>query len=324
MFSSPYFRAIKAYISCAHFSISGEPTFLGLGGLTHRFKSLGHDPVLGLLFGTSNILTNTGTFYLDKSKLQKVKESPYGSKFLGTVHVAYKNPALYTGPYISAPASTLIMLKKTIERFKNDPDAVHFALLKAIEHIQSDQKSPEGIPIPFVSAIMGSKEARRWAQEGLDWDHFSKNAIIVGKQIAATVLINFIISSLHKLYLMWGDIKGSENIAKAIHLYVNEKPAELDYVRTKKIIMYSNAIASTVNLAVCVAGGAISSTTGNASLSKEFFSHLDVGGFMVTLYSLFHDGRYILKVKDDFIKATINTDFESKLKDIERGIAVEI
>ena len=308
----------------AHFSISGQPTYLGLGGTTHRFKSVGHDPVLGLLFGTSNILTNTGTFYLDKAKLLKAKENPYANLFLGTVHVGYSNPALYTGPYISAPAATNIMLAKAVERYKNEPDAVHFALLKTIEHIQSDQESPEGIPIPFVSAIMGSKEARRWAHEGLDWDHFSKNAIIVGKQIAATVLINFIISSLHKLYLMWGDIKGADNIIEAVRLYVTEKPAELDYIRTKKIIMYSNAIASTVNLAVCIGGGVISANAGNAELSKEFFSHLDIGGLMVTLFSLFHDGTYILKVKDDFIKSTINTDFDRRMIEIEQGGALEM
>ena len=44
---------------------------------------------------------------------------------------------------------------------------------------------------------------------------------------------------------------------------------------------------------------------------------------MVTIYSLFHDGMYILKVKDDFIKSTINDDFEKRFAEIKRGAPVE-
>ena len=34
---------------------------LGIGGTNHRCKTLGHDPILGWVFGTANILTNTMT-----------------------------------------------------------------------------------------------------------------------------------------------------------------------------------------------------------------------------------------------------------------------
>lgn len=30
-------------------------------GANHRFATLGHDPILGLIFGTANIMTNTIT-----------------------------------------------------------------------------------------------------------------------------------------------------------------------------------------------------------------------------------------------------------------------
>ena len=46
-------------------------------GANHRFSTLGHDPVLGLIFGTSNILTNTIT--LNKKII------------ISTRHVKYNN-----------------------------------------------------------------------------------------------------------------------------------------------------------------------------------------------------------------------------------------
>lgn len=35
----------------------------GLSGTTHRYRTLGHDPILGWIFGTANILTNSLTKY---------------------------------------------------------------------------------------------------------------------------------------------------------------------------------------------------------------------------------------------------------------------
>ena len=39
----------------------GKDLGLGLGGNNHRFKTLGHDPILGWIFGTANIATSTIT-----------------------------------------------------------------------------------------------------------------------------------------------------------------------------------------------------------------------------------------------------------------------
>ena len=45
-------------------------------GANHRFATLGHDPVLGLVFGTSNIMTNSITCVKDTTFLVLVHEFP--------------------------------------------------------------------------------------------------------------------------------------------------------------------------------------------------------------------------------------------------------
>ena len=118
--------------------------------------------------------------------------------------------------------------------------------------------------------------------------------------------------------MIWDDVKDADTLSDAIETYIKTEISDFDKIRTKKVVMYSNLIASTINLAVCIGGGIISAKAGNAELSKEFWSHLDVGGAIVTIATLFKDGRYISKVKDDFIKKAINGDFKKRMEEIEK------
>ena len=59
-------------------------------------------------------------------------------------------------------------------------------------------------------------------------------------------------------------------------------------VRTRKILRYSNEMASSSNLIY-------------VALSKDV-SKLDVGGLAVTLYRLISDGRFISQVKREFLE----------------------
>ena len=68
---------------------------------------------------------------------------------------------------------------------------------------------------------------------------------------------------------------------------------ELYNVRTRKIILYSNMIATTSD----VIQTAIRSYAGDENAIKNF----DLGGFLVTVYRLITDTKYILKIKEEFI-----------------------
>lgn len=287
-----------------YFNHGNRETGLGLDGDNHRFKSVGHDPLLGLAFGTANIMTNTATFYVDR-------------KVMASYHVKYEDMYHYKKPYIYSLASTNLMFKKVYDRAKRDPGALRDAFVKEIDHINSDKASVAGIPLPFLAYILGDEKARELALEGFDLNSFLVNAKVIAEQAAVSILINAIITWLHRLYLLWDNIKDQDSVLDAAKVYLTTELNQFDKIRSKKVIMYADAIASTVNLATCIGGGLISIKLGDPELSKEFFSHLDIGGLMVTIVTLFKDERFILKVKDDFIKEAIATDFKKRIEEID-------
>lgn len=288
------------------FNMGDKETNLGLNGSNHRFRSVGHDPLLGLVIGTANILTNTATFYSGNHSMQ-------------SYHIGYVDEYMYREPYIKSLASTGLMMEKVWERHKEDPKILKKAFIKEIDHIDSDKGSVAGIPLPFLSLIFGDEKARKLAEDGFDLQTFDK-IVDVGKQAGVSILINLIISWLHKLYIVWDEVKDSDGVLEKAKTYYTTKINDFDKVRTKKIIMYSNIIASTVNLGVCVGGGALACYLDDPGLAKKLFSHTDVGGFMVTIATVFKDTKFILKVKDDFIKASINKDFDEKLQRIQQEL----
>ena len=297
------FSAYDIVKNTKYFNKGTKETGLGLNGNNHRFKSVGHDPLLGLVIGTSNILTNTGTFYV-------------GEHLMQTFHVGYDDMFYYKKAYIKSNASTALMLTRVQERYQKDPEALKYAFVKELAHIESDKKSIAGIPLPFLTLLFGDEKAQELTLKGFDLNTFEK-IVDVGKQAGVTILINLIISWLHKLYILWDEVGNTNGAIEKVKTYLNTQLNDFDTVRTKKIIMYSNLIASTVNLAACVGGGVVCSTS-NPELSKKLLSHTDIGGLMVTLSMLFKDSKFILKVKDDFIKETINSDFYQKLTAIEK------
>lgn len=155
----------------------GSKAFLlgGNGGLSsdHRFKVPGHDPILGLLYGTANITTNTITSYYQIS-----------------AHVKYIQTENRRKPTIYAQANTLSIFNALAVRIKEDPTSVAAALIKQIYHIKADEYSEMGIPIPLVGKFNPSF-SRELADYGLDWVNF--------KQFGIVCIIDWIIASLHRL-----------------------------------------------------------------------------------------------------------------------------
>ena len=72
-------------------------------------------------------------------------------------------------------------------------------------------------------------------------------------------------------------------------------------VRTRKILLYSNLLASVSNLIVVGIGVAAGAASENPEVIKKTLRYLDVGGLIVTIGRLFSDLRFITKVKDEFI-----------------------
>lgn len=245
-------------------------------GANHRFATIGHDPVLGLVIGTANILTNTITV-VDESLLSKhsTKITPLALLKCHTNHVVYdsnlKNPKIGTR---TIPG---LMMKEAIGRFKNDKEAIAAALIKQIIHIGTDLYTPMGIQIPGANLVLSNTNVEKLTQYVSFGD-----VVKAGASAGMAVFINFIIGVLHGL------------------LYDERKyeSREVYSVKTRKILMISNTIATASNLIWVGANVYVG--------DKRQIKNLDIGGLIVTMYRLINDPKFIRQVKEDFVIGKFN------------------
>ena len=146
----------------------------GIGGLSgnHRYKTLGHDPILGFIFGTSNILTST----LTNNSFQ-------------TFHVMQK------GNTVIGNASTTTMFAKVAERIIEEPKALGVAVIKQATHIATDIYTKEGIPLPFIQVI-SDETATFLGKYGIETGGLLK----AGASMKFASLIDALIAAMHGLY----------------------------------------------------------------------------------------------------------------------------
>ena len=260
----------------------------GGGYFGHRGKTVGHDPLLGLIIGTANIATATVTiaegFFKYKSYHVKTNERNHDS--------------------FSERASTAKALYHTVEKVVKNPkgkdgrtgrEKVIAALAKEIIHLASDINSKRSLPLPVITTV-SPELASELANYGIDCAniiYMADQVRIISKQASYAVFINFIISIFHRLFY---DGKTDETQYK---------------VRTRKIIMYSNMVASAVNLGIC----------GFAAYKEDYvtaYRSLDLGGHIVTVYRLITDKKFINKVREEFIMGAFKSEINNIMNGIER------
>ncbi len=267
-------------------------------GANHRFATLGHDPIIGLVIGTANIMTNTITCVKSPAAL--------GVPVITTNHVVFTTD--YKHPKIATYGSTVKMLTKMVERTKKQPSAFVAALIKQIIHIGTDLYTPCGIQLPGANLIFSNSTVEKITHDGMNLSLESLFEMYPGlekhteripdifpdlENVSITVnagdiakigmassiagLINLLISTLHMLMY-----DSSMGIAQ-----------EMYEVRTRKIIMYSNIIATGSNV-LCTSAKILG---GNSKAVRE----LDIGGLLVTLDRLVKDPTFIRQVKEEFV-----------------------
>lgn len=104
--------------------------------------------------------------------------------------------------------------------------------MKEITHLKSDIYSTRSLPFPIISTI-DPKLSSNLADYGID----AGNLLDVGKQAGYAALINFMIGCLHRLCLSINN--NSDEFKMDNKLYE---------VRTRKILLLSNLLASSSNL----------------------------------------------------------------------------
>lgn len=137
------------YDSSSYVSVDGVERILGMNPKTHRLQSLGHDPVLGFIFGIFDILqgTITGFSYNRSTQMHSWMQGEVWSNL--------------------------------------EPVGLIEAMLRHIGHLISDVATPMGLPAPFMALIQGINvgnfgennrtigELARWMYlNGYDLRHF--------------------------------------------------------------------------------------------------------------------------------------------------------
>jgi len=247
--------------------------------MNHHSATLGHDPIIGQVIGTANILTRAITFNDGALTTRKV-EIPSGR-----TQVVVKTPG-YSIPK---------MFVDVIESCREDHDRISTALLKENLHLQSDKYTKTGLPIPLLSAGMQQKLLdSKWNSKELE--DVLKGAIKgIAKNFIIAQIINTIVGTLHG-FCYEEDEDGSRDLYS---------------VRTRKIVATSNAIAEAINLGVVVSGTVSGLLSGNAGIIKKSISHLDIGGMIEAVHQIYRSKRLQEEIRREFLEQELFNCFTS-------------
>lgn len=158
--------------------VRGSPTAgLSLHGGAHRLYTLGHDPILGWLFGTMNILTDTITTNRFQSRL--VQRNPM--KILpGNIPID-------------------MILQESCNVIQADRLNLPAAIFAQAQHLKSDEYTKAGLPVPVLAAI-NEQFASKLYQEHYDALCFSRDVKIIGASFAISAVIDMILGLTHGLF----------------------------------------------------------------------------------------------------------------------------
>lgn len=241
---------------------------INMGGKYHRLHTLGHDPILGWIFGTANILTDCITFNnFHTNRISRIDPVTGSKKMIITPEVVFMGQ----------------MFKECYDMARADFLNLPAALFAQAQHLKSDEFTKLGLPVPLLSSI-NEEFASKLYSENYDALCFARDAKIVGASFVVTKLFDIIISLTHGLFRKTDEDK------------------DLYEVRTRKILLISNSIAST-------------STIINTAITKNL-KNLDIGSLLNTITRLFSDVRFIMNIKKEFIESEISNKLMKEIAEI--------
>jgi len=236
----------------------------------HRYTTLGHDPLLGWIFGTANIATATLTDY--KFQSWHVRTGTAYQRHGKDIKTDMLQERADTGKIF------YYTQRKLIHEGMEGREKIAAALIKEAIHLKSDSRTPKGLPIPIISPTLGPEFAAKLAKYGID----AENVLTVGKQWTTARFINDFIAMIHRLTL---DPEAE-----------NEK---LFMVRTKKIINYSTYIAEGSNVLVTALIAYCHMRTDKKP--EKALKYLDIGGIINGIITVLSNRAIIRRIKIDFI-----------------------
>ena len=250
-------------------TVGSKELGINMGGKYHRMYTLGHDPILGWFFGTANILTDCITFNnFHTNKISRVDSITGKNKMIITPKTVFMGT----------------MVEECYGKVRADYLNLPAALFAQAQHLKSDQFTKLGLPVPLLSSI-NENFASKLYSENYDALCFSRDVKIVGASFVVSKLFDIIISLTHGLFRN------------------EDEDKDLYEVRTRKVLLISNTIASTSSLI-------------NAAITENP-KNLDIGSLLNTVTHLFTDLRFIAKIKQEFIESEISDRIQKEIAEID-------
>lgn len=142
----------------------------GLAGTTHRYRTLGHDPILGWVIGTANIMTNSLT------------KNDFETYQVKNMQIIRRYPGAVTG-----------MIQRAITYGINDPKLLAASVARQAVHFGSDYFTKQGLPVPAISTISDTFAGKMLTDWHIDMWGITRSAVMAA-------LINQLIAIIHRLF----------------------------------------------------------------------------------------------------------------------------
>ena len=258
----------------------GSTTYgVNLEGGYHRIHTLGHDPVLGWIFGVLNLLSDTIT--LDKE---------YD---FSTYNVLYRPKPLHwaqPGELKPGPTNLANAFTEAYDAVCEDDRRLVAAVFAQALHLGSDAFTKLGLPIPVLESFCPDIAGKLY-KNGYDSLCLVKDVGLVAIQYVLARFIDLIIISIHGLY------------------YDSHQDRELFDVRTNKILKYSGMISSCSNIIAVSAG----TYYGN----PKAIDYLDIGGIINTVQRIVSDYKFQNQLKQEFVLGTYKRMLNGEVQNVK-------
>lgn len=163
------------YSGVPYDATAGAPAFgINMEGRYHRYKTLGHDPVLGWIFGTINIISDTIT--LNNFRTFNVEKMHFKDE-----------------------TNVITAFNEAFDSILEDKNRLPAAIFRQGLHYQSDKYTKQGLPVPILGAF-SEKLAGDLYRSQYDALCLAKDLKKIGDSAKYAILINMIISLIHGLF----------------------------------------------------------------------------------------------------------------------------
>lgn len=264
---------------------TGNMEDINLHAGQHRLYTLGHDPILGWIFGTANILTDTITMTPGAIVIEG-----NSSKIADLLKIAsIRSYRIIRKPKMKVTeerVSLLQLFEESYNIIREHPMNLPAAVFKQSQHLKSDVYTKLGLPVPVVE-MFSPEFASKLYSNHYDALCLERDVKVVGSSAILSIVIDILIGLIHGLY------------------YDTQKDGSRDLfeVRTRKILLVANTIGTGSNLIYTY-------------LSKNARS-LDIGGLLITLSHLFTDTRFLVRIKQEFIENRLYEKIASEIDEID-------